>query len=133
MVQAGAAQNQSDPPKGIISGGTCATRDLKKYAAERKRGNREFAEGIDEAHAQFQIGAMLRKAREAAGLRQEDHCCNARRRKSKGTGVIARQTRSTYFGNGNSRLIPAMSPIPPPPPMMPLPGTLKRTARTRYR
>ena len=63
----------------------------------------------------------------------EGHCCAARRRKSKGTGVIAKQIRSTNLGNGNSRLIPAMSAIPPPSPMMALPGKLNKMASTRYR
>jgi HTH-type transcriptional regulator/antitoxin HipB len=46
--------------------------DLKKYVAERKRRDREFAEGFDEGYARFKIGATLRKAREAAGLSQEE-------------------------------------------------------------
>ena len=45
--------------------------DLKKYVAERKRRDREFAEGFDEGYAQFKIGATLRKVREAAGISQE--------------------------------------------------------------
>lgn len=40
--------------------------DLKKYVAERKKRDREFAEGFDVGYAQFKIGATLRKAREAA-------------------------------------------------------------------
>lgn len=42
--------------------------DLKKYVAERKGRDREFAVGFDEGYAQFKIGATLRKMREAAGL-----------------------------------------------------------------
>lgn len=41
--------------------------DLKKYVDERKKRDREFAEGFDESYAQFKIGATLRKTREAAG------------------------------------------------------------------
>ena len=46
--------------------------DLKKYVAERKERDRKFAEGFDEGYEQFKIGVMLRKAREAAGLSQEE-------------------------------------------------------------
>ncbi len=46
--------------------------DLKKFVTERKKRDREFAEGFDEGYAQFKIGATLRKAREAAGLSQEE-------------------------------------------------------------
>ena len=46
--------------------------DLKKYVAERKGRDREFVEGFDEGYAQFKIGATRRKAREAAGLSQEE-------------------------------------------------------------
>ena len=58
--------------------------DLKKYVAERKRRDREFAEGFDEGYAQFKIGATLRKAREAAGLSQEEL---ASRLKTKKTAI----------------------------------------------
>ena len=46
--------------------------DLKKYVADRKGRDREFAERFDEGYARFKIGATLRKAREAAGLSQEE-------------------------------------------------------------
>jgi ribosome-binding protein aMBF1 (putative translation factor) len=46
--------------------------DLKKYVSERKERDRKFAEGFDEGYEQFKIGVMLRKAREAAGLSQEE-------------------------------------------------------------
>jgi HTH-type transcriptional regulator / antitoxin HipB len=45
--------------------------DLKKYIAERKKTDKEFAEGYDKGYEQFKIGVMLRQAREAAGLTQE--------------------------------------------------------------
>ena len=106
--------------------------DLRRWFVGRreikrslKSGNLEFAKSSARhwVYRTERIFAQIRKG----------HCCSARRRKSKGTGVIARQTRSTYFGNGNSRLIPATSAIPPPSPMMTLPGRLNRMARTRYR
>ena len=58
--------------------------DLKKYVVERKRRDREFAEGFDEGYAQFKIGATLRKVREAAGLSQEEL---ANRLKTKKTAI----------------------------------------------
>ncbi len=42
--------------------------DVKKYIAERKGRDREFAEGFDDGYTRVKIGAMLRKAREVAGL-----------------------------------------------------------------
>src|SRR4030065_1813912 len=46
--------------------------DLKKYVAERKKRDGGVAEGFYESYARFKIGATLRKAREAAGLSQEE-------------------------------------------------------------
>ena len=46
--------------------------DLKKYIAKRKKTDTEFAEGFEEGYEQFKIGVVLRKAREAAGLTQEE-------------------------------------------------------------
>ena len=58
--------------------------DLKKYVAERKERDRKFAEGFDEGYEQFKIGVTLRKAREAAGLSQEEL---ATRLKTKKTAI----------------------------------------------
>jgi len=58
--------------------------DLRKYIKERKEKDREFAEGFEEGYEQFKIGAMLRQAREAAGLTQEEL---ARRLKTKKTAI----------------------------------------------
>ncbi len=46
--------------------------DLRKYIKERKKKDKEFAEGFEEGYEQFKIGVMLRQAREAAGLSQEE-------------------------------------------------------------
>jgi ribosome-binding protein aMBF1 (putative translation factor) len=46
--------------------------DLKKYIADRKKKDKKFAEGFDEGYEQFKIGVILRQAREAAGLTQEE-------------------------------------------------------------
>jgi len=46
--------------------------DLKKYISKRKKADKKFAEGFDEGYEQFKIGVILRQAREASGLTQEE-------------------------------------------------------------
>jgi len=46
--------------------------DLDKYVDQRKKRDKRFAEGFDEGYEQFKIGEVLRQAREAAGLTQEE-------------------------------------------------------------
>ena len=46
--------------------------DLKKYIAARKKRDKSFAEGYDEGYEQFKVGVVLRRAREEAGLTQEE-------------------------------------------------------------
>jgi len=46
--------------------------DLKKYISKRKKTDKKFAEGFDEGYEQFKIGVILRQAREASGLTQEE-------------------------------------------------------------
>lgn len=58
--------------------------DLKKYIKERKKRDKEFADGFEEGYEQFKIGVMLRQAREAAGLTQEEL---AHRLKTKKTAI----------------------------------------------
>ena len=58
--------------------------DLDKYIVNRKKKDKEFAEGFDEGYEQFKIGVVLRQARESAGLTQEEL---ARRLKTKKTAV----------------------------------------------
>ena len=58
--------------------------DLKKYIDERKKRDKKFAAGYDEGYEQFKVGVMLRQAREAAGLTQEEL---ARRLKTKKTAI----------------------------------------------
>ena len=58
--------------------------DLKKYIADRKKKDKEFANGFDEGYEQFKIGTVLRQARESAGLTQEDL---ANRLKTKKTAI----------------------------------------------
>ena len=58
--------------------------DLKKYIKDRKKRDKVFAKGFDEGYEQFKIGVMLRQAREAAGLTQEEL---ARRLNTKKTAI----------------------------------------------
>lgn len=46
--------------------------DLDSYIDERKGTDKGFAEGFAEGFEQFKIGEILRQAREAAGLTQEE-------------------------------------------------------------
>jgi len=58
--------------------------DLKKYIKERKKKDKKFAEKFEEGYEQFKVGVMLRQAREAAGLTQEEL---ARRLKTQKTAI----------------------------------------------
>lgn len=58
--------------------------DLKKYIHHRKKRDSDFAEGYDEGYEQFRIGAVLKQAREKAGLTQEEL---AQRLKTKKTAI----------------------------------------------
>lgn len=58
--------------------------DLKKYVCERKKRDKAFAEGYDDGYEQFKIGAVLKQAREKAGLTQEEL---ARKLKTKKTAI----------------------------------------------
>jgi DNA-binding XRE family transcriptional regulator len=45
--------------------------DLQRYMQKRKATDPNFAAGYDVGYADFKIGVLLRQAREAAGLTQE--------------------------------------------------------------
>lgn len=45
--------------------------DLTKYAQTRAARDPEFADGLEVGYAAFKIGVLLRRAREKAGLTQE--------------------------------------------------------------
>ncbi len=46
--------------------------DLKRYIKERKEKDKGFALSYDVGYDEFKIGVLLRQAREAAGLSQEE-------------------------------------------------------------
>lgn len=58
--------------------------DLKKYVKERKQKDSSFADGYDSGYEQFKIGVMLKRARETAGMTQDEL---ARRLKTKKTAI----------------------------------------------
>ena len=45
--------------------------DVEKYIAQRKKTDPEFAQGFEEGYREFEIGVLLRQAREEAGMTQE--------------------------------------------------------------
>ncbi len=45
--------------------------DVEKYITERKKPDPEFAEGFEEGYREFEIGVLLRQAREETGMTQE--------------------------------------------------------------
>ena len=45
--------------------------DVEKYIARRKKTNSKFADGFEEGYRNFEIGVLLRQAREEAELTQE--------------------------------------------------------------
>jgi len=46
--------------------------DLQKYISKRRASDSEFNDNYDEGYQAFKIGALLRQAREASGLTQEE-------------------------------------------------------------
>ncbi len=56
--------------------------DVKNYIQDRITGDAEFAENYDVGYADFKIGIILRQAREAAGLTQEEVARKLRTKKS---------------------------------------------------
>jgi HTH-type transcriptional regulator/antitoxin HipB len=58
--------------------------DVKRYVKKRKARDPEFAKDFDSGYEQFKIGVMLKKAREEAGITQEEL---ARRLHTKKTAI----------------------------------------------
>ena len=56
--------------------------DVKRYIQKRARRDVEFAENYDAGYADFKIGVILRQAREAAGLTQDQVAKKLRTQKS---------------------------------------------------
>ena len=56
--------------------------DLQKYIKNRKSCDPKFAEDYDTGYEQFKIGALLKQAREDAGLTQEELAVKLNTKKS---------------------------------------------------
>jgi HTH-type transcriptional regulator/antitoxin HipB len=56
--------------------------ELTRYVEKRQKRDKSFAEGYAVGYEQFKIGVMLRQAREAAGLTQEEVAQKLRTKKS---------------------------------------------------
>lgn len=46
--------------------------DVQRYIKKRVKADAEFGDGFEVGYANFKIGVILRQAREAAGLTQEE-------------------------------------------------------------
>jgi DNA-binding XRE family transcriptional regulator len=56
----------------ITSVGDNKMSDLQRYIKKRMIRDAEYAEDFEDGYANFKLGVLLRQAREAAGLTQED-------------------------------------------------------------
>jgi DNA-binding XRE family transcriptional regulator len=56
--------------------------DVKRYIQKRAKKDAEFAQNYEAGYADFKIGVILRQAREAAGLTQEEVARKLRTQKS---------------------------------------------------
>jgi len=56
--------------------------DVKRYVQNRAKRDPEFAENYDVGYSDFKIGVVLRQAREAAGLTQDQVARKLRTKKS---------------------------------------------------
>jgi len=52
-------------------GGEIGLKTLKSYVAKRKSSDSAFAQGYESGYEEFKIGAMLKLARDEAGLTQD--------------------------------------------------------------
>ena len=56
--------------------------DLSKYISSRKTSDVDFKKGFDDGYQNFKIGALLKQAREASGLTQEEIAIQLNTKKS---------------------------------------------------
>jgi ribosome-binding protein aMBF1 (putative translation factor) len=56
--------------------------DLQKYIHQRKKVDKAFNEGFDEGYQSFKVGVLLKQAREARGLTQEEIATKLHTKKS---------------------------------------------------
>lgn len=68
--------------------------DLQRYISKRKRRDAEFAESFETGYANFKVGVLLRRAREKAGMTQDQV---ARRLRTKTSAISKMQPRRCPF------------------------------------
>jgi len=56
--------------------------DLQKYIDKRKQNDKIFAKGYDSGYEEFKIGELLKEARKAAGITQEELAMKMNTKKS---------------------------------------------------
>lgn len=56
--------------------------EVERYIAQRKKKDPDFAEGFEEGYREFEIGVLLRQAREDAGMTQEQLAALIRTKKT---------------------------------------------------
>ena len=56
--------------------------EVERYIAQRKKMDPDFAEGFEEGHREFEIGVLLRQAREDAGMTREQLAALIRTKKT---------------------------------------------------
>ncbi|MDQ6988585.1 MAG: helix-turn-helix transcriptional regulator [Mariprofundaceae bacterium] len=56
--------------------------DLQKYIGNRRSADADFDKNFEEGYQSFKIGALLRQAREASGLTQEEIAIRLHTKKS---------------------------------------------------
>lgn len=56
--------------------------DLQRYIENRSKRDQEFAINFEEGYSEFKIGVILRQAREASGLTQEEVAKRLKTKKS---------------------------------------------------
>ena len=64
---------------------------LERYIESRKKRDPEFAEGFEEGYKDFEIGVLLRQARQSAGITQREL---AERIHTKKTAISRMETRA---------------------------------------
>ncbi len=56
--------------------------DLKKYIEKRKKTDKDFSLNFDKGYQTFKIGLLLKEAREAAGITQDELATRLKTKKS---------------------------------------------------
>ena len=77
--------------------------DLKRYVQQRSERDADFAENYEVGYADFKIGVILRQAREAAGLTQDEI---AQKLKTQKSAISASKTTRTMCASPRFAAMP---------------------------